>query len=321
MIVQTLKDSDLAAYDSLARLHGTLFNHVEWITLFGDKMQTLGIYEDGGQLVGGLSFYRERRFGLTVFRWAPFTPTCGPFLEIKAQNPVVILETRRKALESMIAYLEKQSPAIVMLALDQQIVDALPFFWHGYKVIPYYTYLIDLTFSLDQMLKNMSSIRRNDVSKAVRDGLVVRQTMDMDVVKNLVLATMGRQKKFVNMTCLEAILFRYANKSNSFAFTTYRGDTPLSTCFVVHDTLTAYYLLGGYSAEERHHGAGASAMFEAIKHAQKIGLKTFDFEGSVIPPIERYFRGFGGRLTPYLTINKAWLPIEMALKLVRRQVF
>lgn len=61
--------------------------------------------------------------------------------------------------------------------------------------------------------------------------------------------------------------------------------------------------------------AGASTVFEAIQHSQEIGLKAFDFEGAVISAIERYFRGFGGTLTPYFTVNKAWLPLEMALKM------
>ena len=56
-------------------------------------------------------------------------------------------------------------------------------------------------------------------------------------------------------------------------------------------------------------------MAAAIQAAQERGLKTFDFEGSSIPPIERFFRGFGGQLTPYFSIHKAWLPVELALHL------
>lgn len=62
-------------------------------------------------------------------------------------------------------------------------------------------------------------------------------------------------------------------------------------------------------------------MFEAIQHTQQLGLERFDFEGSVIPAIERYIRGFGGKLTPYFKVNKAWLPIELAMKFVNRNIF
>ena len=54
--------------------------------------------------------------------------------------------------------------------------------------------------------------------------------------------------------------------------------------------------------------AGAACMQAAISKAKELGLKLFDFEGSTIPAIERYFRGFGGELVQYLTVNRAWLP-------------
>jgi hypothetical protein len=40
-----------------------------------------------------------------------------------------------------------------------------------------------------------------------------------------------------------------------------------------------------------------------------------------VPSIEHFLRSFGGKLTPYFTVNKAWLPIEMALKIKKRQFF
>lgn len=321
MEIRHLKNEELAAYDQLARCHGTLFNALDWLALFGNQMQALGIFANGGEMVGGLSLYQERRWGFRIFRRAPFTPTCGPFVAVKSRNPVAILEERRKAMECMVDYLEREAPGICMLPLDRKISDALPFFWRGYKVVPNYTYLLDLTVPLDQIRKNMSPIRRNDISKAARDGLTVRKISDMGVVRDLVLATFGRQQKFVDRACLEAILFRYANPSNSFAFIACRDEKPISACFIVHDSQTAYYLLGGYRAEDRHHGAGALAVMEAIRHSQELGLRTFDFEGSVMPPIERFFRGFGGRLTPYFTVNKAWGPLEVGLKFLRRGIF
>lgn len=321
MNVRPLAQSELSVFDSLAHQHGALFNCLEWLALFGKPIQPLGIFADAGQMVGGLALFQERRWGLKILRNPPFTPTCGPFVAVQSHHPVAVLEERRKALECVTEYLEKESAAICMLALERGISDALPFFWGGYKVVPNYTYLMDLTVPLDQIRKKMSAIRRNDMSKGTRDGLVVNQTTDLAVVRDLVQATFARQNKFVDTGCLEAILFRYARPANSFAFTTYRNENPISTCFVVHDARTAYYLLGGYRATERHHGAGPLAVFAAIQHSQELGLKTFDFEGSMVPAIERYFRGFGGELTPYLTVNKAWLPVELALKLVRRQIF
>ncbi|MBE7441610.1 MAG: hypothetical protein HS119_04060 [Flavobacteriales bacterium] len=44
-------------------------------------------------------------------------------------------------------------------------------------------------------------------------------------------------------------------------------------------------------------------LWEAIKRS-KNKTKSFNFEGSMIESIERYFRAFGGKQTPYFEITK-----------------
>ena len=55
-------------------------------------------------------------------------------------------------------------------------------------------------------------------------------------------------------------------------------------------------------------------MWEAIKYAKELDLKYFGFEDSMIPQVERYFRGFGGQLTLNYRKNKAKLLLEILLK-------
>ena len=76
--------------------------------------------------------------------------------------------------------------------------------------------------------------------------------------------------------------------------------------YIVWDERIGYYLLGGYDPKESHHGASAIAMWEAIKFTkEELGLNQFDFEGSMIQPVEQFFRKFGGKLTPYYTVSCA----------------
>jgi len=143
----------------------------------------------------------------------------------------------------------------------------------------------------------------------------------MNVIENLVKSTFMRQNKKVNNYYLKKILYEFTNQENSFSFVALKDGIPLSAALCVYDKNTAYYLLGGYDYENKHHGAGALVIWESIKYAKSIGLKEFDFEGSMVPQIERYFRGFGGRLTPYFRVNKAKLPLEILLKFVKRELF
>ncbi len=316
-----LPDADLGRYDRLAREHGSVFNTVPWTDLFGDALTRYGIYDAGGALRGGFCLFRENRLGLTVLTNPPVTPSIGPFFESRARHPVAQLEERRDVLAALAELLERLRPAVASVGLAQWVTDCLPFFWRDYKVVPQYTYLLSLDQTDEVILADMAEARRRNISKARRDGLQAELTDDYSAIATLVDATFARQGKDVRREYVKRILFSFARPENSYAFVVRSNGVTISGAFVVHDARTAYYLLGGYDTEGKHHGAGALAMFEAIRHARELGLKTFDFEGSMVPAIERYFRGFGGRLTPYLRVNKAWLPLEMALKLFKRSMF
>jgi lipid II:glycine glycyltransferase (peptidoglycan interpeptide bridge formation enzyme) len=167
----------------------------------------------------------------------------------------------------------------------------------------------------------MSNERRKNINKSLKDGLHVKKIDDYEVIKSLAMKTFLRQDMGINEFYLDKVLFEFANNKNSYAFGTFMNDKPIACTFCVYDKNTAYYLIGGYDNKNKHHGAGALSMWEAIKFAKKTGLKNYDFEGSMEQQIERYFRGFGGQITPYYRINKAKLPLEILLKFYKRELF
>jgi hypothetical protein len=56
-------------------------------------------------------------------------------------------------------------------------------------------------------------------------------------------------------------------------------------------------------------------------HARSKGIEVFDFEGSMIPSVEKFFRSFGGELRPYYSVNKSNFWKEVLLKKGRRAKF
>lgn len=321
MTVRPLTPADADAYADLAHEQGSVFHSPEWTDLYGDRLTRFGVFDKGGELVAGFHLAQRRVLGTHLARNPAFCPQCGPFWRIRARNPVAVLDTQREILTAMAGFLDSGPYAAVSFSLNREVQDTLPFVWRHFKVVPRYTYVLDLAATLEEIARNMSPTRRNDISKAARDGVVVQPTHDPEIVGDLVRGTFARKDLRSDQGVLDAILRRFARAENSFTFTAYADGVAIATAFIVHDRRTAYYLLGGYRSERKHHGAGALALMKAIEHAKSIGLTAFDFEGSMIPAIEKYFRGFGGRLTPYFTVNKAWLPLEMALKLAKRQIF
>ena len=66
---------------------------------------------------------------------------------------------------------------------------------------------------------------------------------------------------------------------------------------------SAYYLMGGRNPKLRSSGATSLCMWEAIQFSASV-TKSFDFEGSMNEPVERFFRAFGAVQTPYFSIKK-----------------
>ncbi len=319
--ISELNMHDESSFNKLACFHGTIFNTIEWTNVFSNDINRYGIYNKASELIGGFSLYKEKKFGFSMYRTPPFTPAIGPFLRIDARNPVSVMDMWKKTLTLMADFVDKLPYSIVSFGFNNNMIDMQPFIWRKFKVIPRYTYLLDLTIPIEDIWSRMSNERRKNINKGLKDGLSVRKITDFEIIRSLVIKTFSRQKMAINTFYLNKILFEFANKDNSFAFTTFKNDTPIACSFCIRDKNTAYYLLGGYNHESKHHGAGTLSIWEAIKCAKDSGAKYFDFEGSMVTQIERYFRGFGGQLTPYYTINKAKLPLEIVLKFFKRELY
>ena len=99
----------------------------------------------------------------------------------------------------------------------------------------------------------------------------------------------------------------------------YDNDGNIHACiYLVFDHASAYYLTGG--AEDRFKTSGAMSLllWEAIK-LSATRVKRFDFEGSMIESVERFFRGFGGKQLSYFELFKSKnLVLETAIKLFKR---
>ncbi len=318
MEVRPINTDEKEHYAGLVARVGRVFDSPKWSDLFGDHVVQYGFFNGGGDLLGGFQLCRERRFGLRVLRNPPFTPSIGPFLESTASNPSVLSTQRRAAIELVRQTVESDSAAVVLLTLDRQWEDALPFIWNGFRVTTVYTYLLGLDRPVENLWAGLSKSRRNDIRKTESDGLEVVDATDLSVVRRLVKLTFQRQgaRSYDRELC--SILEDFSDARNSFAFIAEREGRPIASAFCVHDQRTAYYLLGGYDPDYRHHGAGAACVWNCIRRAHELGLKTFDFEGSSIPSIERFFRGFGGVLTPLRSVSRAWMPLSIAARALGR---
>ena len=193
-------------------------------------------------------------------------------------------------------------------SLDQSFHESftnwLPFCWHGYQQTTRYTYILDELTDTTAIWSGMRSGIRNRIRKAQRAGVRVTDIEDLEYFYSVNVKTFERQglSPPYNLALVRRIddaCKRHAGRKMLVA----EGPDGRAHAgiYIVYDQRCAILLLSGGDEELRSSGAGALSTWEAIRFAATVS-KTFDFEGSMIRPIESFYRAFGGRQTPFVRI-------------------
>ena len=272
-------------------------------------------------MVGGFYIFRSSLFGIPFFTTPPHTPSIGLFYSNPAKNSSNRLGVDKEVMTAVSSFFMKNRFSIQRYCLPVGITDMQPFIWDKFKVVPYFTYWIDLKNTEQELQNRISPKLRNNIKKALSDGVIVQQVTDYKILEPILIETFLRQKIKLDIPRIKRILYDFANPGNSFAFVALQNEKPVSMAFCLFDREKAWYLFGGVSEGQKHEGAGALVLWECIRYARNAGLPCFDLEGSMIKGVEKFFRGFGGEQKSYFTINRAPLILELLLKFFKREIF
>jgi lipid II:glycine glycyltransferase (peptidoglycan interpeptide bridge formation enzyme) len=180
----------------------------------------------------------------------------------------------------------------------------LPFYWHGYQQTTRYTYILDDLSDTEAVWSRMRSGMRRVVRKAQKGGLHIRDTGDLEYFYRVNMKTFARQGMDppYSLNLVQRIDDACKRNAGRKMFIAEGADGRAHAgIYIVYDQRSAILLLSGGDEELRSSGAGALLTWEAIRFAATVS-KTFDFEGSMIRPIESFYRAFGGRQVPYCRI-------------------
>jgi len=153
-----------------------------------------------------------------------------------------------------------------------------------------YTFVLDLTKSEEDLLRDMHPKARYNIKVAKRHGVkVVEDDSDkaFEEYWKLTEETTIRQKFYAHTKHYHKLQWQTfshdtdINKLTSHLFTAEYEDKILTTLlfFIFHDTL--YYPYGASSNEHRNVMHSNLAMWEGILFGKKLGLKKFDMWGSM----------------------------------------
>ncbi len=247
---------------------------------------------------------QKRKFGRTHIVMPQFTPFLGPIIFYpENQKYSTKLSYEKEVINELIKKIGKFDH--FHQVFSPVFSNWLPFFWNGFKQTTYYTYRLNYIQNHKTVFDNFQNNIKREIRKAQRTGLTVNETNDFDVFFECVEMTYKRQaKKIVFKDTLQRIWSECKKRNcGKMLVAKDKNQQIHSSIFIVWDHQTAYYLIGGSDPKLRNSGAMSLLMFESIKFASS-KVNCFDFEGSMIEPIERFFRGFGAEQTQLFSLTK-----------------
>ena len=268
----------------------------------GDNWDVL-LDEKNGKVCAAMPLYVPCRNIVTM---PHYTQTMGVWFAVVASDVKYssLLEQRQAVCKSFIDKLKRYKS--FLQNFNHEFTDWLPFYWEGYSQTTRYTYILHCIKDVEKILSRMSQQTRRNLKKAEEQSIVVRHGINTDDFLKIQALTFERQNK--RNTQSSAVLKRLINaareRGQGDVFGGYDSEGRLhAVAFVVWQNSSAYYIAGGGDPTLRSSGAHSLVLWDAIKHVSQY-TDTFDFEGSMIPGVERFFREFGAVQTPYFIIKK-----------------
>ena len=188
--------------------------------------------------------------------------------------------------------------------------DWLPFYWKGYRQTTRYSYILPDIRNISEIEKNRSYDIRQNIKKAqTKRQMVIKTHLPTEQFLEINAKTYERQgEKAFKPDILQRLIETAYSRNQGNTWGAFDEDGRLhAAVFVAWQENCAYYIAGGSDSIGRKSGAHLLVLSEAIREVSNLAA-SFDFEGSMIPGVERVFRSFGAIQKPYFTISKGNRP-------------
>ena len=287
-----------------------IFSQDWWLDIVcGPQRWDAIILENNGRIKAAMPLYHPLA---DVISMPAFTQTMGPwFAPDSADTKYTTRLSQRQAISQQL--IERLAPYRVFLQnFHHDITDWLPFYWAGFQQTTRYTYLLERIDQPELCWQQMSAnIRRNIIKARDKQGLILRKGIDTEAFLKIQDQTFARQglRLKQDKKILRQLIATCRQRGQGDIWGAFDSQERLhAAAFVVWQPQSAYYLAGGGDPSLRSSGAHSWVMWEAIRYVSQF-TDCFDFEGSMLPGVERFFREFGAKQTPYFTITKTKLSL------------
>ena len=281
----------------------SIFEQPWWLEAVAPGQWAEVTVEKDGKIQARLPYYRYRQFGFPVLGMPDYTQSLGYWIEETGAKNARKYAREKELITELIDQLPKR--ANLKLDLDHKCDYLFPLVWKGCKIQMAYSYRLDDLHDMDALWNGLADNIKREIRKAEKI-LTVEADHPIDDLLSLQEKTFKRQGR--SSKGKEQLVRRLDNvllqKNARKLLCAVDGEGRIhAASYFVFDKKCCFFLIGGGDPQLRTSGASSLLMWEGIKFASGVS-EAFDFEGSMIEPIERFFRAFGGVPTPYWRVTK-----------------
>lgn len=277
-----------------------------WLDAVAPEAWDVVTVEKNEEIIAALPYVLVKKHGFKRIVMPPLTQKLGPWLKYPpGQKYSKKLDYEKKTFNELIEKLPKVDA--FNQNFDYTIENWLPFYWQGFSQNTRYTYVIPDLSDVDKIYNELASDIRNQLRKA--EKLVVCETTeDVDLLYDIEEKTFVRQNMSVpySRVFLHRLVGAAKVHNAGKIYIAKDSDGRIHAgSFLIWDENSAYYLIGGADPDLRQSSAQVALMWRMIQDAAKV-TKAFDFEGTMLPKVNKTFRNFATKQYPYFNISKIY---------------
>ena len=269
------------------------------------KEWDVAIVHNGDKVSGVWPYAIENKSGVSIRRSPVLTPYSGPHVFF----PPDLKESKRDNFEheTISALLDKMPEAKVwFLCIQPGLKQAGLLKASGFEIQVKQTFLADLHHGIDTVFGRLNEDYRRNIRKADAELKVTEEPQMLAKLYEYQKATLNSKdlQVYHSLEQMQAVFDACKAHDSTALWVAKKDNAVQAIVWQVWDDDRAYYLAGAKNPAEKDNRAMTALLWHAMKEAMHRGKKTFDFEGSMDPGVEKFFRNFGGERELYLIIQK-----------------
>lgn len=221
-------------------------------------------------------------------------------------------------LDEMVKFVKKEKLCdFIYKAQSNVVFNSYP---RGSDVVEWGTYLIELSLNDEELLKSFHGKHRNVIRNAIKNGVIIEETNDLELVQDSIKSTLKRQDS-IHYPSLDYIhkLVENIGRNVLFLKAISKGELQ-GVAIIIYDKRIGYYMYGG-SISRPFTGSLNLLQYEAMRILREKNVQFYDFvgarlnfpKGSKYEGLQRFKSRFGTTLNTGYAFRVVINPVKFKL--------